>query len=94
MLELLKNSQFFSIFSSYGLFSQVFGEVNEWPISKLHEIIRVLHVVAYPIVFLLFDDPDWQGRVLQNMKNDQFLVYLAVWVFFLNFLGSLMSGLC
>ena len=75
VLELLKNSRFFSIFSCYGLFPQVFGQVNEYLISKLHEFTRVLYVVPYPIVFLLFDDPDWQGRVLQNKKSDHFLVF-------------------
>ena len=29
VLELLKNSRFFSIFSCYRLFPQVFGQVNE-----------------------------------------------------------------
>ena len=27
--------------------------------GKLHEMIRVLNVVACPIIFILFDDPDW-----------------------------------
>ena len=42
-------------------------------------MIRVLHAVACPIVFLLFYDQVWQGEVLKRMKNDHFLVFLAVW---------------
>ena len=72
-----EKQSFFSIFSCFGLFTLVFEQVNEWPISKLHEIIRVLNAVACPIIFVLFDDPDWQGRVLKIMKNDHFLVFLA-----------------
>ena len=32
-------------------------------------MIRVLHIVACPFIFILFDDPDWQGGVLKLMKN-------------------------
>ena len=56
-------------------------------------MIRVSHVVACEIVFILFDDPDWQGGVLKLMKNDLLLVFLAVWVFFPKFFGRLMSSL-
>ena len=49
---------------------------------ELHNIITVSHVVAYQIVLLLFYEWGWQGGVLIVMKNDHFLVFLAVWVFF------------
>ena len=49
-----------------------FGQVTEWTISKLHEIIKVLHVVTFPIVFILFHEQDWQGGVFKVMKNDHF----------------------
>ena len=57
-------------------------------------MIRVLHVVACPVVFVLFDDQDWLGRELQIMKNYHFLVFLDILVLFLTILGSIMSGLC
>ena len=41
-------------------------------------MIRALHVITSPIIFILFDNPDWQGGVLKLMKNDHFLVFLAV----------------
>ena len=94
MFKVMKNDNFLNIFISFGLFFQVFGQVNEWPISKLHEVIRALHVTACPVVFVLFDDPDWQRRALHIIKNDHFLVFLDVCVFSLKFLGSLRSGLC
>ena len=39
----------------------------------------------FPIVFILFCDRDWDGRVLKLMKNDHFLVFLAVWCSFPTF---------
>ena len=86
MLELLKNNKFFRIFSCYGFFSQVFAQINEWPILKLHEMIIMLPVVACPIIFILYDDREWQEKVLQIVKNDHFLVFLIV--FFLKFFGQ------
>ena len=41
---------------------------------KLHKIIRVSDVVAYPIVFVLFYEWVWQGGIFIVMKNDHFLV--------------------
>ena len=61
---------------------------------KLHKIIRVSHVVAYQIVFILFYERSWQGGVLKVMKNDYFLVFLAVWVLFSKLLGRLKNNLC
>ena len=75
-------------------FPQVSGQIKEWLILKLHEMKRVVNVLAYPIVFVLFDDPDLQEVVLELMKNDQFLAFLAVWVLFPKVLGRLRSGLC
>ena len=51
------------------------------------------HVVACVIVFSLFDERGWQGGVFKVMKNDQFLVFLAVWVLFPEFFGRLRNGL-
>ena len=69
-----------------GHFPQVYEQVNEWPILKLHEMIRLLHVVACPVTSILFEDRDWQGEV---MKNDLFLVFLSVWVNFPKFLDPI-----
>ena len=49
---------FVNIVSRFCPFPQVFGHVNDWSILEVHEIIRVLHVVACSVVFVLFDDPD------------------------------------
>ena len=74
-------------------FPQVSGQIKEWLILKLHEMKRVVNVLAYPIIFVLFDDPDLQEVVLELMKNDQFLVLLGVWVLSPKFLARLRSGL-
>ena len=37
---------------------------------ELHEKIRILHKVVWPIVFILFYDRDSQEEVLKFMKND------------------------
>ena len=42
-------------------------------------MIRELHVVPFPVIFIWFYDQDWQERVLKVMKNDHFLVALVVW---------------
>ena len=39
---------------------------------KLHKIIRLLHVVAWPVVFVLLYARGWQGGVLKAIKNDHF----------------------
>ena len=57
-------------------------------------MIRVVDLVACPIIFILFDDPDWRESVLKHMENDHFLVFIAVWVLFPRFLGRFNSGLC
>ena len=49
---------------------------------ELHKIIRFSHVVACPIVFILFYPRSCQGEVLKIMKNVDFLVFLANWVLF------------
>ena len=38
----------------------------------------MLRAVAYAIIFILFDDPDWQEGVLKLMKKYDFLVFLAI----------------
>ena len=58
VLKLLKNNHFFSIFSHFGNFPQAIGKINEWPILEAHKIIRVLHAITCPIVFILFYDQD------------------------------------
>ena len=69
---------FFIVFSRLCPFPQAFKQVKGWFILELHETIRVSHAVACPIVFILFFDRDEQGGVLKVMKNDYFLVLLAV----------------
>ena len=44
---------------------------------ELHKTIRLSHVVACPIVFILFYVRSCQGGVLKVVKNG-FLVFLAV----------------
>ena len=50
-------------------------------------MLRVLNLVVCPIVFNLFYDRDGQGGVFKVMKNDNFLVFLNVWVLSPNFSG-------
>ena len=39
---------------------------------ELHKTIRVLHIILCTIVFILFYDQDWEGRVFKVMKNKYF----------------------
>ena len=42
---------------------------------QLHEPIRVLHIVTYPTVFILFYDRCWREGVFKPIKNDHFLIF-------------------
>ena len=56
---------------------------------KLHKIIRMPDLVACSIVFPLFDKGGLQGGVFKVIKNDHFLVFLAVWGLIPKYLGRL-----
>ena len=56
-------------------------------------MIRVLHVAACPVGFNLICDRFQHGGMLKLVKNDQFLVFLAIWVLFPTLLGRLRSDL-
>ena len=58
VLKVMNNDHFLVLLAIWVFFSEVFGQVNGWPILKLREMIRVLHVVACPILFILFHDPN------------------------------------
>ena len=74
VLKFMKNDHFFSIFSGFSLFPQVFGQVNKWPILGWHEMIIVLHLIFCPVVFILFEDRYWQGGV-RTYKKWSFFQY-------------------
>ena len=63
----MKNYHVFSIFNRFCLFLQVFGYANDWSILEVLEMIRVLHMVACPNIFILFYGRDWQGGVFKLM---------------------------
>lgn len=52
--QIYEKWSFLGIFSRLGCFPPVYGKVKVWFISELHEIMKVPHVVAFPIVFLYF----------------------------------------
>ena len=82
------------IFSRFGTFPEVFEQVKELLMLKLHKIIRVSHAVACPIVFILFLKQSWQREVFKTVKINHFLVFLAVWVLFIKIFDRLRGGLC
>ena len=84
----------FRFFSRLGPFPQVSGQVKEWLALELHKTIGILHLVTFPIGFILFYEQRWQGGVFKFKKDDRFLVFLAVWVIFPQFLWWSRSGSC
>ena len=64
IFKIMKNDNSLNTFISFGLFPHVFRQVKECLILQLHEMIKVLREVAWPIVFILFNDRYWQGGVL------------------------------
>ena len=85
VFKIMKIDNFFGIFSRLGPFPEVFGQVKEWLIFELHEMIKVPYAVSCPMDFNLLCGPVQKGGVLRLMKNDQFLVFLTVWVLFPKF---------
>ena len=72
---------FFSIFSRFGPFPQVSGQVKEWLMLKLHKIITMSHVVAFPIgfIFLIVGIGREECSKLGKMIN--FLYFYQFWSF-------------
>ena len=60
---------------------------------ELHKIMQVSNLVAFETVVILFYDQNCQGEVFKVVKNDHFLVFLAVWGLIPKFWGRLWSGL-
>ena len=58
----------FSVFSRLGTFPQVFRHAKEVLILQLHETIRLPHIDASPIDFLLFYQQSCQGGVFKLWK--------------------------
>ena len=80
-----ENSQFFRIFSSLDPFPQVFGQIKECFILELHEMPRVPHVILFQLALWSMS----ARRSARTYKKWSFSGFLAVWVLFLKFLGSL-----
>ena len=53
MFKVLMNYHTLVFFNRLGPFPHVLGQVKEWLISQLHEIIRAPHVRACPMDFNL-----------------------------------------
>ena len=58
---------FFSIFNRLGPYSEVFGEMKELVILKLHEMIKVLYVAACQMNFNLLSGRRQQLGVLKML---------------------------
>ena len=56
MLKLMKKAQILVFVAVLVFFPQVFGQVKEWIILKLYEMIRVQHIFACPVFFILLCD--------------------------------------
>ena len=70
--KFMKNDRLKVFLAVWFLFPKVFWQVKKWLILKLHEMIRVLQVVACPITFILLCDLFRSGGVLKPMKNNPF----------------------
>ena len=58
-----------SIFSSFGLFLQRVGQIKEYVILELHEMIRMPHAVEYAPGYILLSDQGRQGRSGQTYED-------------------------
>ena len=70
VLRFIKNAHFLIFLGVWVLF--LFGQVKEWLILELHEMIKVSHILACPIVFILPCYLGQHGRVLKHKGDGQF----------------------
>ena len=70
VLRLIKNVHFLIFLAVWVLF--LFGQVKELLTLELHEMIKVSHILACPIVFILLRYLDQHGRVLKHKGDGQF----------------------
>ena len=95
MLKVMKND-FLVFLAVWIIFPKFLGRLKR---ALLHEMIRMLHDVACPVVFVWFYDRYWQGGLLKFMKNYHIfsfnyqIIILAVCALSPKFLGRLMSSL-
>ena len=88
LLKVMKNDQILSIFIHFGHFPQVFGQVNKQLILKVHEMVRVLHVVARPILLIFFYGRHSQGALLKLTKNNHIFSIFSRFGNFLQVFGQ------
>ena len=85
-------SSIFSILKHLDPFNQVFRKIMEWLILGFFKIIRMWHVIACPMVFILLSGRGTRGEVLKLMKDHLFWAFLTVLVLFSRFLSRLRSS--
>ena len=66
-LKKMVNSKYF--FVVYVFFPKFFRQVKGWLIFKIHGIIRVLPIFAFPVVFIFLFNLGRYGGMLEHMKN-------------------------
>ena len=75
VLKLMKNNRFLLflvILAVWVFFPKFLGKLKSGLCSNCKKIRWVSHIVTCPIVFILFYERSWQGRVIKVMKNDDF----------------------
>ena len=75
VVKLMKNNLFLLflvILAVWVFFPKFLGKLKSGLCSSCKKIRWVSHIVACPIVFILFYERNWQGRVIKVMKNDDF----------------------
>ena len=56
MFKLMESYHVLNIFNHLGPFLEPFGLVKEWLTLEQHEMIRVLHLITFPVSFKLLCD--------------------------------------
>ena len=78
-----------NFFSRLGLFPQVFGQVKEWLILELHEIIKNSHILTCSIVSILLRHLVRHGVVFEHIKMVSFKYFSLLWSVPLRFWAGL-----
>ena len=85
-----EKQSYLSIFGCNGPFPQDFRQLHAQIIRYFIKIKRVCFIITCPIVFL---GSKYVGRSVKTIKNEQFKVFLDVWILSPKFFGRLRSRL-
>ena len=88
--RLLKNAQSLVFITVWIIFLEDFGQIKEWLILELYEMIKVSHLFACPIVFIFLAN---LVGIWECSNFNHFYVIFTIWVLSPTFSWHFKGGL-